>query len=310
MTRASWMFLVVPALLGAPAHGQDRDFSKVEIKTTKVAGSVYMLEGAGGNIGVSVGGDGVVVVDSQFAPLAPKIEAALRAVTDKPVRYLLNTHFHGDHVGGNAHLATKGAEIVAHDNVRKRLVTGGKNRWGAYEAAAKEALPIITFDSELAVHLNGEDIRAIHFPAGHTDGDAVIYFTQSNVVHMGDEFFVGRFPFVDIDSGGTVQGMIDGCKKVLAEVPDDVKIIAGHGPLSGKGELRAYVAMIEDTSAMVKAEIDNGQSLDQIKAKNLFAAKYPTFGEGFIKADVWAEILYQSLKSSPAGPKSDHGHTN
>jgi cyclase len=292
-----------------PAVAQDRDFSKVEIKTTRVAGSVYVLEGAGGNIGVSVGDDGIVVVDSQFAPLAAKIEAALKTVTDKPVRFLLNTHFHGDHTGGNAPIAARGAEIVAHDNVRKRMAAGGKNAFGTFEASEKGALPVVTFNDQLSVHLNGEEVRAIHVPSAHTDGDALIFFTQSNVLHMGDTFFAGRFPFIDVMNGGQVQGVIGAAKKVLADLPDDVKIIPGHGALSTKAELRTYLAMLEDSVALVNAEMDKKQTLDQIKAKNLFAAKYAAEGSGFIKPDIWAEIVYQSLSNAATGPKNDHGHS-
>src|SRR5207302_6632938 len=215
---------------------QDRDFSKVEMKVTKVAGNVYMLQGAGGNIGASVGEDGIVVVDDQYAPLADKIQAALKEITALPVRFIINTHYHEDHTGGNAYFQ-KQAPIIAHDNVRKRLESGGAAGNGGsvhFDAkpVAKEALPIITFDHDVTVHLNGEDIRALYFPAGHTDGDSVIFFPKSNVVHMGDDFVTYGFPFIDVDSGGSIDGMIDGVEKVIAQVPADVKIIPGHGPIS------------------------------------------------------------------------------
>ena len=216
---------------------QERDFSKVEIKVTKVAGSVYMLEGAdAGNIGASVGEDAVLIVDDQYAPLADKIQAALKGITDKPVRFIINTHFHGDHTGGNAYFQ-KQAPIIAQDNVRKRLEPGGAAGNGSsihmdVKPADKEALPIITFDHDVTVHLNGEDIRALYFPAGHTDGDSIIFFSKSNVVHMGDDFVTYGFPFIDVESGGSIDGMIDGVEKVIAQVPPDVKIIPGHGPIS------------------------------------------------------------------------------
>src|SRR5262245_15291706 len=234
MMRKTFLAAVLLSFFGLLQAVAQQDFSKVEMKVQKVAGTVYMLEGAGGNIGASVGDDGIVIVDDEFLPLADKIEAALKGITDKPVKVVLNTHWHGDHTGGNPHFGEK-APIVAQENVRKRLVTGGKTRFGETKPAEKSALPIITFEDTVSVHLNGEDIRAIHFPHGHTDGDSVIFFTQSNVVHMGDDFFNGgMFPFIDIDSGGSVQGMIAGDEKVLAEVPDDVKIIPGHGPLATK----------------------------------------------------------------------------
>ena len=191
----------------------------MEIKVTKVAGNVYMLEGSGGNIGVSVGADGIVMVADEFAPLAPKIKAALKGITDRPLKFVLNTHFHGDHTGGNAPFG-KDAPIIAHENVRKRLETGAA-------ANAPEALPVITFNDRASVHLNGEEIRAIHLPNGHTDGDSVIFFTKSNVAHMGDDFVTYGFPFVDVSAGGTVSGMIDGLEKVLTQLPSDVKIFPG-----------------------------------------------------------------------------------
>ena len=293
------------AAVQAVAQGQD--FSKVQIKVTKVAGSVYMLEGAGGNIGASVGDDGVVIVDDEYLPLADKIEAALKGISDKPIKFILNTHWHGDHTGGNPHFGEK-APIIAQENVRKRLASGGKTRFGEVKPAPKVALPVITFENKVSVHLNGEDIRAIHFPNGHTDGDAVIFFTQSNVVHMGDDFFNGGiFPFIDIDSGGSVQGMIAGGEKVLAEVPDDVKIIPGHGPVGTKDDLRKFITMLKETSAAVQAGIKKGKTLDQLKKEKVLA-KWNSFGQSFIKTDVFTEILYDSLKKKPTGPKNDHGH--
>src|SRR5258708_3349775 len=224
MRKAILLFFPLLVLASLPAFAQGNDLSKVQIKVTKVAGTVYMLEGAGGNIGVSVGEDGIVIVDDEYLPLADKIEAALRCISDKPIKFILNTHCHSDHTGGNPYFGEK-APIIAQENVRKRMVTGGKTRFGEVPPAPKVALPVVTFEDKVSVHLNGEDIRAIHFPNGHTDGDAVIFFTQSNVVHMGDDFFNGTFPFIDIDSGGSVQGMIAGGEKVLAEVPETVKII-------------------------------------------------------------------------------------
>jgi glyoxylase-like metal-dependent hydrolase (beta-lactamase superfamily II) len=284
-----------------------QDFSKVEIKVQKVSGTVYMLEGAGGNIGASVGGDGIVVVDDEFLPLAEKIEAALKGITDKPVKFVLNTHWHGDHTGGNPHFGEK-APIIAQENVRKRLATGGKTRFGEVQPAPKAALPVITFEDKVSVHLNGEDIRAIHIPAGHTDGDSVIFFPQSNVVHMGDDFFNGgMFPFIDLESGGSVQGMITGGEKVLAETPDDVKIIPGHGPLGSKDDLRKFIAMLKETSAAVDAGIKQGKTLAQLKQEKVLA-RWDSFGQSFIKTDVFTEILYDSLSKKSAGPKNDHGH--
>ena len=292
------------AVVSMPAQ---QDFSKVQIKVQKVSGSVYMLEGMGGNIGASVGEDGIVVVDDEYLPLAEKIEAALKGLTDKPVKFVLNTHWHGDHTGGNPYFGEK-APIIAQENVRKRLASGGKTRFGETKPAPKVALPVITFDEDVSVHLNGEDIRAIHIANGHTDGDSVIFFPQSKVVHMGDDFFNGgMFPFIDLDSGGSVQGMIAGGEKVLAEAPDDVKIIPGHGPLGTKDDLRKFVTMLKETSAAVQAGINQGKTLDQLKQEKVLA-KWDAYGQSFIKTDVFTEILYDSLTKKPSGPQNSHGH--
>src|SRR5688572_16476907 len=266
-----------------PRAQQQPDWDAVQIKVHKVAGNVYMLEGMGGNIGVSLGEDGLVMVDSQFLPLAGKVEAAMKSVSDKPLRFILNTHWHFDHVGGNAHFGPK-APIVAHENVRARMMKGATIRGNKVDPAAPEALPIITFDQKLTVHLNGEDIRAIHFPNGHTDGDSVIFFTKSNVVHMGDDFFSGRFPFIDLDSNGSVQGLMAGVEQILSELPADVTIIPGHGPISKKADLQTYLTMLKDTSDAVQAAIKKGQTLEQIKAAKPFDAKYKEWSWGFINA--------------------------
>lgn len=298
----TWLCFVLPL-----SALQEPDFSKVQIKVQKIAGSVYMLEGAGGNIGASVGDDGIVIVDDQFLPLAEKIDAALKGISDKPIKFVLNTHWHGDHTGGNPHFGEK-APIIAQENVRKRLASGGKTMFGEVPPAPKTALPVITFEDKVSVHLNGEDIRASHVPQGHTDGDSVIFFSQSNVVHMGDDFFNGGiFPFIDIASGGSVQGMIAGGEKVLNEVPDDAKIIPGHGPIGNKADLRKFVTMLKETSAAVDAGIKKGKTLDQLKKEKVLA-KWDSWGQSFIKTDVFTEILYDSLTQKKTGPKNSHGH--
>ena len=281
---------------------QDQDFSKVQIKVTKVSGNIYMLEGAGGNIAASVGEDGIVIVDDQYAPLADKIAAALKGigVTDKPVRFVINTHYHGDHTGGNLALATGGSTIIAQDNVRKRLETGGKAGNGGgvsmeQKAAPKGALPIITFDHDVTVHLNGEDIRALHFPAGHTDGDAIVFFPKANVVHMGDDFVRYGYPFIDVTSGGSVQGMIAACDKVVAVLPADVKVIPGHGQLSNLTEVRDYSTMLKETSAAVQAAIKSGKTVDQMKKEKILAAWDAKYSGKFINSDLFIETLYNSL---------------
>jgi glyoxylase-like metal-dependent hydrolase (beta-lactamase superfamily II) len=272
---------------------QGRDWSKVEIKAEKVSGSVYMLTGAGGNIGLSVGDDGIVVIDDQYAPLAPRIEAAMKAIADKPVRFIINTHYHPDHTGGNEYFGQKGT-LVAHDNVRKLLESGTTVRGNKIAPAPKGALPIVTFNDTLTLHLNGEDIRAVHVPPGHTDGDAVIWFTKSNVVHMGDDFFNGIFPVIDLDNGGSVQGVIAAVEKVLPLIPDDAKVIPGHGPLSDKAGLKKFVEVMKGTSAAVQKGIAAGKTVEQLKTEKVLEP-WDAWGQGFIKADAFIETLYKSL---------------
>ncbi len=308
MSKTGIAALALLLVAGISTAGQQPpDYSKVVMKVQKVSGTVYMLEGMGGNIGASVGEDGIVVVDDEFLPLAEKIEAALKGIADKPVKFVLNTHWHGDHTGSNEHFGEK-APIIAQENVRKRLAEGGKTRFGEVKPAPKAALPVITFEENVSVHLNGEEIRAIHIPHGHTDGDSVIFFPKSNVVHMGDDFFSGgRFPFIDLDSGGSVRGVIAGGEKVLAETPEDVKIIPGHGPLATKADLRSFIAMLKETAAAVQAGITQGKTLDQLKQEKILA-KWDSFGKGFISTDVFTEILYDSLTKKSTGPKDSHGH--
>jgi glyoxylase-like metal-dependent hydrolase (beta-lactamase superfamily II) len=269
-----------------------------------------MLEGSGGNIGVSVGEDGIVIVDDQFAPLAPKIKAALKEITDKPIKFVLNTHFHGDHTGGNAVFGIE-APIIAHENVRKRLMEGGAVGGNPVKPVSKEALPVITFNDRATVHLNGEDIRAIHFPNGHTDGDSVIFFPKSNVVHMGDDFVTYGFPFVDVQNGGSVSGMIAGVEKVLGMVPSDVKVIPGHGPISSPSDVRKFIDMLKDTRALVAKAAGEGKKPEQMKQDHLLA-KYEEYGRGFIKTDAWVDLLYADVQhaSSTGGAYQEHGHAD
>jgi cyclase len=289
-----FLLLTVVLLFAVSAHAQT-DFSKVEIKVTKVAGNVYMLEGSGGNIGVSVGDDGILIVDDQFAPLADKIRAALKGLGDKKLRFILNTHWHGDHTGGNIAFGPE-APIIAHDNVRKRLATEQRSEvfHRTTPASPKEALPVITFNNSLSVHFNGEEIRAIHFPQGHTDGDSVIFFSASNVVHLGDDFFAGRFPFVDLESGGTVEGLTRNIGEIIGKIPAGAKLIPGHGPISTIDDLKSYHGMLQQTTEIVRGKITAGKTLDQIKTEGL-PAEWAPWGTGFIKTDRWVETIYKSL---------------
>src|SRR6266436_2720313 len=276
-------------------RAQDKDFSKVEIKVTKVSGNIYMLEGEGGNIAASVGEDGIVIVDDEFAPLAEKIQAALKnlKITDKPVRFVINTHYHGDHTGGNAPFASSGSTVIAQDNVRKRLETPGVAGNGSSlkmetKAAPKVALPVITFEHDVTVHLNGEDIRALHFPAGHTDGDAIIFFPKNNVVHMGDDFVRYGFPFIDVSGGGSVQGMIAAMDRVSTQLPPDVKVIPGHGALSNLDDVREFTKMLKETSAAVQKAINGHKTVEQMKQEKILAP-WAKWSGGFLDADKFIE---------------------
>jgi len=311
--RGSLLALTTALLfsLAAAAQQKEPDWSKVEIKVSKVSGNIFMLEGEGGNIAASVGEDGIVIVDDEFAPLAEKIQAALKnlKITDKPVRFVINTHYHGDHAGGNPPFATSGSTIIAQDNVRKRLMSGGIAGNGGSvkmeaKPAEKAALPIITFEHDLTVHLNGEDIRALHFPAGHTDGDAIIFFPRANVVHMGDDFVRYGFPFIDVASGGSVQGMADGVEKAIAQLPADVKVIPGHGQLSNLDDVRAYIQMLKETTAAVQKAMSAKKTLDQMKQEKILAPWAKWSGD-FVNQDVFIETIYNSLTNHP-GPFVKH----
>ena len=297
MTRFTCLLVLSLIATGAPA--QQQDFSKVEVKVQHVAGAVHMLTGAGGNIGISVGPDGVLVVDDQYAPLVPRIRAAIASVTDKPVRFVLNTHWHPDHVGGNADFS-RDATLVAHDNVRQRLADGHPGILGRpVPPAQPEALPVITFDHSLTFHFNGEPIRALHLPRGHTDGDVVVFFPESNVVHMGDTFVTYGLPFVDVASGGTLHGMIEGIERVMSAVPDDVKVIPGHGPVSTKTDVLAFADMLRDCVRLVGEAARKGQSLEEMLADGVLA-KYDHLGQGFIKTASFVELIYDELQGPGA----------
>ena len=296
-------------LATAIASAQDEDLSKVQIKVTKVAGSVYMLQGAGGNIGASVGEDGIVVVDDQYAPLAERIQGALKSVTDKPVRFIINTHYHGDHTGGNAFFQ-KQAPIIAHDNVRKRLEAGGPaGNLGSismdHKPAPKEALPILTFDHDVTVHLNGEDIRALHFPSGHTDGDSIIFFPRSNVVHMGDDFVRYGFPFIDLAAGGSVEGMISAMEEVVPKLPADVKVIPGHGDIANLDDVRTYTKMLIDTRAVVEKGIQQKKTLEQLKNEKVLEP-WKKYSGDFVSSDAFIETLYNDLTGKKDGKFIKH----
>ena len=279
------------------------DLSKAQIKVTQISGGVYMLEASdAGNIAALVGEDGIVLVDDEYAPLASKIAAALKGIgiTDKPVRFIINTHYHYDHTGGNAAFAGQGSTIIAHDNARVRLAAGASAGNGAtvhfeMPPAEQAALPVITFDHDVTVHLNGEDVRALHYPAGHTDGDAIIFFAKANVVHMGDDYVRYGFPFIDVQAGGSVEGMIKACEGAIEKLPQDVKIIPGHGEVSNVAEVREYVKMLKGTSVVISGAIKAGKSLVQMKKEKLLAAWSPVYSNDFVDTDAFIDTLYNSL---------------
>jgi cyclase len=289
------MLATLCAAVTIPAHSQ-QDFSKVEIKPQQLAPSVAVLFGAGGNMGVSYGEDGTVLIDDQFAPLTEKIQKAVADLGAQPVKYLINTHWHFDHSGGNENLGKAGALIMAHDNVRVRMAQGGAVAGNATPPAPKVALPVVTYADGLKLHLNGEEVRVIHMPAAHTDGDSVVHWTKSNVIHMGDLFMLKvSFPFVDTKSGGDVRGFVTAADKVLALANDQTKIIPGHGAVATKADLRNHRNMIATTIAKVRAGIKAGKTLDQIKAMKP-ADGFGISANGFVKADAFVEVVYKTFK--------------
>jgi glyoxylase-like metal-dependent hydrolase (beta-lactamase superfamily II) len=280
----------------APAAAQ-QDFSKVEVKAEKVAEGVYMLTGSGGNIGLSVGKSGSFLVDDQYAPLTEKILAAVKAISPDPIRFLVNTHWHGDHTGGNENMGKAGVFIVAHENVRTRMskenfITQFQRK---VPPSPEAALPVVTFADAVTFHWNGDEIRVHHVPPAHTDGDSIVHFVKADVVHMGDLYVKGNYPFVDVSSGGKLDGVIGAADRVLAAVTDKTKIIPGHGPLATKADLQAYrdtVKTVRDRVAKLKAE---GKTKEQAVAAKPTADLDAQWGQGMIKGDILVGFAYDTL---------------
>lgn len=283
-----YQFLILTLLISTLAQAQR--FDKVEITTTKLTEQTYMLEGAGGNIGISIGDDGVFVIDDQFAPLSEKILAAIKSLSDKPLKFLVNTHYHGDHTGGNENMKKAGATIIAHDNVKKRLVE---------KQTSKEALPVITFNDKLNLSINNESIAIFHVANAHTDGDSLLYFTESNVLHTGDTFFNGRYPYIDLNSGGSVKGYIEAVKKGLILINDDTKIIPGHGKLANKKDYKIFLKMLKTLQNSIQKAIDEGKTEDEVKNDNSITKAYDDldYGSGFINNEKIRLTFYKSLKA-------------
>lgn len=299
LVTGSLLAAAVVASLVLPGHAQrDVDWSKITYKVHKLAEGVYMLEGqggfAGGNIGVSAGPDGLLIVDSGFPQLSAKIQAELKKLGDKPLKYVINTHVHGDHTAGNTVFGAQ-ATVIAHENTRSRLIKGGFGDDGKSPAPAV-ALPVITMKDELQVHLNGQDITATHMPSAHTDTDVVVRFGKTNVVHLGDLFFNGSYAFIDPSSGGSLKGYIADLEQLVKELPADVKIIPGHGPPGTVKDLQASLTMIKETSAIVEKAMAGGKSLDELKKAKLLAKYDKAWGQWILSSDDYTEILYTALK--------------
>jgi len=288
----------------APAvPAQEEDYSKVQIKSTPLSANLFMLEGVGGNVAAATGPDGVLLVDDEFAGVADKIRAALKGLgADQAVRFVVNTHYHYDHTDANLAFAQAGAVVIGHDNLRVRLEHGGVAGNGGsiskeMKAAPAGALPAVTYLNELTLHLNGMDVRVHHYARAHTDGDSVVFFPAAHVVHMGDIYVRYGFPFIDVSSGGNVRGMIAACADVLRTVPAGTRVIPGHGQLATLDDLREYLKMLEDTTALVQKGIKAGQTLDQMKKDRILGAWSARYSppKGFVDTDAFTESLYYSL---------------
>jgi cyclase len=288
--------LMLAFILAAPAAAQT-DYSKVTIQPQPLSPGITALFGSGGNIGVATGPDATILVDDEFAELTPKIIAAVKALTPAPVRFIINTHWHGDHTGGNANFGAAGVVIVAHDNVRTRMAS---DQFIAFikkkvPASPAVALPVVTFGDGVTLHLNGEDIRAIHVAPAHTDGDALVVFTKANIIHMGDTYLSAGYPIVDISSGGAVAGLIAAADRGLALGNAATTYIPGHGPVTGRAGLQAYRDMVADIVGKVRAGIAAGKSLDAVVAEHPTAAYDAKWGGSFVKPDVFVQMAYTSL---------------
>ncbi|HPF47099.1 MAG TPA: MBL fold metallo-hydrolase [Emcibacteraceae bacterium] len=278
--------ITLAASLSIASVAVAQDWDKIEIKTTKVADDLYMLEGEGGNLGVSIGEDGVFLIDDQYAPLTEKIVAAIRKLSNDKIHFVFNTHYHGDHTGGNENLGKMGIDIVAHDDVYKRLKESD---------TAKEGLPIITFNDMLTFHLNGMDIKTRHYRSAHTDGDSIVYFEGKNVIHMADIMFNEAYPYVDVDGGGSWKGVLIAVKDTLNQIDDQTKIIPGHGPLTDKAGLKIYYDVLMDIDSILRPLAEKGLPLDQVKKMAPLKKYDADYGNGFMNPDTFLSIVYMDI---------------
>ncbi len=289
----SALVLVVVPLGQASEH-----WDSVTIETVPVSTGIYMLTGEGGNIGVSVGVDGTLIIDDQYAPLAGKIEAALNRLAKGAPKFLINTHWHGDHAGGNEHFGRAGAIIVAHAKVREALkIDKTIPLFNMHKPPSpRAALPVVTFEDRMTLHWNDHEMVLLHVPNAHTDGDAIVHFRDANVIHMGDTFFNGFYPFIDTDSGGSIAGMIAAAERVLALADAHTKIIPGHGPLANRADLVAYRDMLVTAERAIRTLRGAGRTPDEIVAAKPTAALDPDWGKGFLAPDVWVRIVVSGMR--------------
>lgn len=306
MTKIERSMIAVLALIGgllmwSSAWAQPRDFSKIQIETTELAPNLYMLTGAGGNTGLLVGDDQVLLIDSQHSQLSNKIMRAIKAITDKPVTYLLNTHMHGDHIGGNESFVNKGAIVVSHDKVRTRLssVQYSRLRQREIPPVASAALPTLTFSQNIHLYIGDIDVIAVYSPRSHTDGDTIAEFRGANVIQMGDLFFNGTFPYIDIGAGGSLNGLIAACELALARMDRNTKIIPGHGPLATRADFRNYIRMLKRVYRLINKAISDGQSKEDVLAANPLQSLEAEWGDGVLTAPVFTELMFDIVKAEP-----------
>lgn len=296
----AFAYLVIASgAFSAFAWGQEEHnpFAAVQIRTTDLGSGLYMMEGAGGNLGLSIGDDGVFLIDDQYAPMGDKIKGAIAELTDQPISYLVNTHWHQDHTGGNEVFAKSGALIFAHNHVRHRMASVQTTiRGEEVGPSPAAALPVVTYSEEMHFHINGLDIHMIHAERAHTDGDTIIHFRDANILHMGDMFFNGMYPFIDLASGGTLDGLIAGCELAFALMDEDTKIMPGHGPLATRADFESYIDMLKGVRTTIGSRIEAGESKEDILAAEPLMPLDKQWGGGFIKTAGFTELVYEIIR--------------